>query len=383
MTIYKLIETIKSFDSVGKNKPETIMVIRELLYHCSYSKLEDFYKDDNDNIDDEGIAYVRKAIINFFYSGQFTLTNEGKLNEKAQLFLKNNFIDDNLRERFTELDAIHKKIYNEESQNKKNELITKLYSICIKDDFKKFIEKVINTWKDIHEKYLKYLNTLIEIDHIIVYEAPPCTLEGEISYFLITDQGRYSTALKSCFNEESTKSIINVLKDHKVGYFDLIMFPLPLKKENKFKENHIRKYWSSETEWTIGGKPLPVVLFELGLINFIINKKIFSKKINFAFGSPENTSCSIFEYYANNRLIIYKKKGSYDFRDIIFNTPIDVQEYELIIDYDISTENNRLTYVNMNMPGVLFPLFKASVIDSSGWPNSDLMKNAFDFKNNP
>ena len=383
MTINNLIETIKSFDSDGKNERETIMVIRELLYHCSYSQLEDVYKDANDNIDVGGIAYVRKAIINFFYSGQFTLTNEGKLNQKAQLFLKNNFIDDNLGERLTEIDAIHKKINNEESQNKKNDLITKLYSTCIKDDFNNFIEKVIKTWREIHEIYLNYRNELNEIDHIIVYEAPPCTLEGEISYFLITDQGRYSTALKSCFNEESTNSIIDVLKDHKVGYFDLIMFPLPLKKENKFKETHIRKYWSSETEWTIGGKPLPVVLFELGLINFIINKKKFSEKINFAFGSPENTSCSIFEYYANNRLIIYKKKDSYDFRDIIFNTPTDVEEYELIIDYDISTENNKLTHVNMNMPGVLFPLFKASVIDSSGWPNSDLMKNAFDFKNNP
>ena len=377
MTIDNLLKTIKSFDGDGKNNHKTIMVIRELLYHCSYSKLEDLYKDGNDNIDYEGIAYVRKAIINFFYSGQFTLTDKDKLNEKAQIFLKNDFIDDNLEERLKELEPIYKKINNEESQEKESDLINQFYSTSVEYDYNKFIQKVIDIWSKIHEKYVEYLNELTEIDHIIVYEAPPCTLEGEIAYFLINDQGRYSSALKSCFNEESKKPIEDVLKDKKVGYFDLIMFPLPLSKENKFKKDHIRKFWSSDKQWMIGGKPLPVVLFELGLINFILNNKTFSKKINFAFGTPENTSCSIFEHYADNNLVIYRKKDSLNFAGIIFNKPTKEKDYELIIDYEISKENNRLTHKEMKKKGVLFPLFKANVIDSSGWPNAELMKNAF------
>ena len=381
MTIENLLKAIKSFDGDGKNDHGTIMVIRELLYHCSYSKLEDLYKDDNDNIDYEGIAYIRKAIINFFYSGQFTLTDENKLTEKAQTFLNNDFNDDNLEERLKKLNEIQKKIINEKSQKKKNVLINKFHLITLKFDFNTFIERVRNIWGEIHKIYLEYLNELETIDHIIVYEAPPCTLEGEISYFLITNQGRYSTALKNCFNEESTKSVKDVLKEKNVGYFDLIMFPLPLSKENKFMKDHIRKYWSSDIKWMIGEKPLPVVLFELGLINFILNKKNFSKELSFAFGTPENTSCSIFEYYANNNLIIYRKKGHYQFKDIIFAPPPDEEEYDLIINYEICKENDRLTH--QKNPGVLFPLFKANVIDSSGWPNSDLMKNAFDVKNYP
>jgi hypothetical protein len=159
------------------------------------------------------------------------------------------------------------------------------------------------------------------------------------------------------------------------------MFPLPLSKENKFKKDHIRKFWSSNSEWMIGGKPLPVVLFELGLINFILKNKSFSKNLSFAFGTPENTSCSIFEYYAENNLIIYKKKGSNQFKDIIFATPPDKKKYDLFINYEICKENNRLTH--QEKKGVLFPLFKANVIDSSGWPNSDLMKNAFEDEKNP
>lgn len=383
MTIKNLIKEIKSFDGDGKNDPDTIMVIREFLYHCSYSKLEDFYKDDNDEIDVQSIDYVRKATINFFYSGQFTLTDENKLNEKAQSFLDKDFNDDTLEARMKELQQIFDKINNEESENKKNDLIKLFHSTTLKLNYDEFIQKIIGIWGEIHKVYVDYLEKLKNIDHIIIYEAPPCTFEGEISYFLINDQGRYSTALKSCFNEESTKSIKCVLSDNNVGYFDLIMFPLPLSKENKFKKDHIRKFWSSDTQWFIGGKPLPVVLFELGVINFILKEKKFKKNLNFAFGTPENTSCSIFEYYSNNNLIIYRKKDSLNFKDIIFTKPTNEDEYELIINYEISKENTRMTHQNKNMKGLLFPLFKANVIDSSGWPNADLMKNAFDIENKP
>jgi hypothetical protein len=147
---------------------------------------------------------------------------------------------------------------------------------------------------------------------------------------------------------------LTVLLDSNIFYFDLLMLPCSFKKS--------REQWKKDPNLIIKDKRIPVLLLEWALI-FYKNKleeklkdfdSIFSNNCLVAFGTPLNTSISIFEYYVDKLLKINQK-----------------------IEVDISRINSPTAFKKMNTEGSIFPLFKSNVVSSSNGPSRELVKNAF------
>ena len=160
-----------------------------------------------------------------------------------------------------------------------------------------------------------------------------------------------------------------------IGYFDLIMAPMPISSD-------IRKKWSTDYRWQIGGKQLPVVLLELGIGHLILQKKSIKNPM-FAIGTPALTSTSIFEHYSDKLLKVWKRKGeTSQVCDILFEEPniMNKEDFELLFTSNLSITNSQTTHKIRGEEGrgIIFPLFKSNVISGSNYLSELLMKNAFD-----
>lgn len=291
------------------------------------------------------IQKIRHSIINFLYSGKFNLETDNKGDY----------------------------IYSTEALEKiKKQKIKK----SLTPD--SFFEPIETSWKHVIENYNDYLDKLKEkmdksstqISKIVVYEAPPYN-DKEIKknvkkyYFLTNKSSNYFTSIKKCFNPESTDTPIDFLVANQIGFFEISIACLPL------SEGEIRKEWNTKPYFKIGGKPITVVLFEIGFEHFI--KKIGVDKIAtnplFAIGAPVNCSAGIFEYYSQRILNIYIHDSV-----IYFDKPDKTMKPTISVDLGLT--NSATTYMRRNAPGETFPLFKSNIVNS-GVPSTDLMKNAF------
>ena len=135
LTTEDLYEKLKKFDTI-KTSRSLDQIIRKLLYDFSYFNIEHIYKDKNGLIDDEGIRRIRKSVINFIYSGKFTLDLNDKLNEKAQLALTKDLDDfKNEFEWYSELERKKVKIDKESDNKKKDKLIIEFHEKCTQNNF--------------------------------------------------------------------------------------------------------------------------------------------------------------------------------------------------------------------------------------------------------
>jgi hypothetical protein len=357
------------------------------------------------------ILKIRHSIINYLYSGSFTLIEiDGKYNysTKTQKIIQENLtsnfdfeiqnyqyeiiqLDDQLKScssqiqknkviekinKFqTKLRAINdEKTKYIENQKKIDELKLKIRSEAEEDIFRKLIEsntkstpddfyiRIETSWNHVFAQYNQYLSNLnikleddrsIKIEKIIVYEAPPyiSNKEAEEAYFFTSASKQYSDPIRKCFDPlDSLKalSLEQFLVHFNLGFFDISLACLPLSKGD------IRKEWNTKDYFKIGNKQITVVLFEIAFEHFIEKVGInqISKHPLFAIGAPVNCSAGIFEYYSENLL----RHGS--------------------ISVDLSITNNTTTYKKRKAHGETFPLYKSNIINS-GYPSDILMKNAF------
>jgi hypothetical protein len=280
-------------------------------------------------IHEDSIQKIRHSIINFLYSGQFTLDENGSNNydysEKALTKIKANIKP------------------------------TKYQNPDI------FFKPIESSWNKILESYQSYLKALkekldksdeegkkVKINKIIVYEAPPYNDPKATKYFLNNARSKYFYAIKNCFAPASKLPPIPFLVNYNIGVFDISLASLPLSKED------IRKEWNKDEIFLIGDKQITVVLFEIAFDHFVekIGINNIAEHPLFAIGAPVNSSAGIFEYYSKN---------------LLKNHSISV---------DLSITNNTSTYKKRNEPGETFPMYKSNIINS-GYPSDILMKNAF------
>lgn len=304
--------------------------------------------DDKFQDHEPSIQKIRHSIINYLYSGKFKL----------------------------ETDKDGNYIYSTEALQKiKKQKIKNKKSLTPAS----FFEPIETSWNHVVENYNDYLEALknkmeflTQISKIVVYEAPPYN-DKEIKnvekyYFLTNKSSNYFASIKNCFNPKSTDAPIDFLVNNEIGFFEISIACLPL------SEGEIRKEWNTKPYFKIGGKPITVVLFEIGFEHFI--KKIGVDKIAtnplFAIGAPVNCSAGIFEYYSQRILNVYIHDSV-----IYFDKPDKTMKPTISVDLGLT--NSATTYMRRNAPGETFPLFKSNIVNS-GVPSTDLMKNAFNLE---
>ena len=265
--------------------------------------------------------------------------------------------------------------------NKVQQIILKTSS-TIKDTPEVFFSKINESWNYVTEKYEAYIEELnkqiknSKIDKIIVFEAPPYLGHKDLkeTYFLTSKDSTYSNPIRECFDskKECEKlSMIEFLAKYKIGFFDLSMACLPL------SDGNIRKNWNRNPEFKIAYKQLTVILFELSLEHFIqkIEFKIVKHPL-FAIGTPVNTSAGIFEHYSRNLLKVYRDKKT---KNIYFDYKNSDNDIDTLF-VDLGVTNTTSTFMKRDAKGTTFPLFKSNII-STGYPNAELMRNAFNIDN--
>ncbi len=318
----ELYEKLTNFDS---DRSKNVNVVKEILYKFSYCNLDEVFDEPN---------LLRRSVINYLYTGAFSLEKKAEINHTAKECLKNIL-------HYLELEELNKKqdeltLYSKLSDEKKNKLKEKIIklkndinvlkeSINKKTDFDEFYKKVHNNWTiinekegggekevGIHKKLLsKFKESKKKIKYLLVYEAPP--FDKDENYFLFSNGGSYGAPIKDCFDTPDTeKEIIDILCEKNVGFFDLIMAGIPIA-EAKISiggnAKPIRYFWSTDEKWKIGDKQLPIILFELGIFNLLKEGLTFEDRPLIAIGTPVNTSASIFEFYSKQYLEVYKCKN--------------------------------------------------------------------------
>lgn len=154
-----------------------------------------------------------------------------------------------------------------------------------------------------------------------------------------------------------------------IAYIDLILAPIHI-------DSELRKAWSSKDEFLFDDKTLPVLLFEWAIEHFkhairVLKKdqqkeqQLLSTNCLIAMGTPLNTSISIYEHFADKMFLIdtyvQKSQRKENYIDLTqLNSPVAFRKFE-----------NRGR-------GVLFPMFKSNVIGGNRYPDSMLVKHAFD-----
>ena len=342
-------KTLIKLDKCKKNSEEFASAVRLILKDFMFKNLLEETSVFCKNIPNQGnkkhinhvnnIKKIRHSIINYLYSGEFTLDqNPTEYNYSAVAL-------ENIKANFKNYD---------------------------KPD--KFFNGIELSWKEIlpaYTDYLKALETVPDgaISKIIVYEAPPYNDPEAKKYCLKSKKSNYFKAILKCFNPTSKSNPIDFLVENYLGFFDISIACLPLSKGD------IRKSWNTKEAFRIGNKQITVVLFELSFehfINFIGIDKIAEHPL-FAIGTPVNSSAGIFEYYSCNLLKVYKHNSN---RDLKFEPTSD---YQRRISIDLSITNSTTTYKKRNAPGETFPLYKSNIINS-GYPSYILMKNAFNME---
>jgi hypothetical protein len=283
-----------------------------------------------------------------------------------------------------------------------------------------FVDNMRNSWillNDLNQIYLEGLKLRLSknrISKILIYEAPPFCGTQKIDHFFISKgiyfnvfpktnskskgndntkafltnvkemgyQIKFSTQLKDGldlkgddrkndfynvkdenieFINNSISSCIEDILSTDIVYLDLTLIPIPLNSE-------LRKEWSTKDEYKISigenqTASLPVLMFQWAMENLknelsdnVENEKcsLFDKNCLIAIGTPLNTSSSIFEYYVDQNYEIYN--GNFT---------------------DISRLNSPTAFKKTRFNGTTFPMFKSNVIGGSGWPDLNLVKNAF------
>ena len=232
------------------------------------------------------------------------------------------------------------------------------------------------------------------IDLVLIYEAPPFSKEW---FQEVKDEGaekkietyfssKYFTGKNAtthwrkqplaAFGEQEKETLnhINKFSSKNLLIMDILPVPIPI-------DSELRKNWSTNEEWKIDGKQLPLVLFELAINNMLEKGLKVHRDTKFALGMPVNTSLSIFQYYSDKPLRIcdigcdgisrhegFKNQKVCD-RENCTNAEC--------FKFDISKTNDRMTWSIRNKKDVKYPLHKANV-NNGQYPDSELIKNAFD-----
>lgn len=268
----------------------------------------------------------------------------------------------------------------------------KLSEDIIPPAFESFLNEIAAKIREFFSKSDQVL-----LDLVLIYEAPPFSKECFDSNTTIIK----SQKIKKYFSSEyftganattpwrkqplaafgkTSLNHINEFPGKNLLIMDILPVPIPI-------DSELRKNWSTDENWKIGGKQLPVVLFELAINNILEKGLKFHRDTKFALGMPVNTSLSIFQYYSDKPLRIcdigcdgceneqnQSKKKKVQKQKVCDRENCTNSE---CFEFDISKTNDRMTWSIRNKKDVKYPLHKANV-NNGQYPDSELIKNAFD-----
>ncbi len=270
--------------------------------------------------------------------------------------------------------------------NKTDDIINKalcfIYkgSDCVKPDtidtvlieaIKKTIEEEVK-----NEEVKKVIKKNKKLDFILVYEAPPFDIDITTSDFDIENyfENKYFTGEKAdtpwrtqplkAFELNKLNHVNKVKQDKQLFILDILPVPLPISSDLRIK-------WSTDHQYIINEKQLPVFLFELAIDKMLSLGLEVHQNTKFAFGMPVNTSLSIFQYYSDKPLRICTNNT---------NQKVCNDEsctHDSCFEFDLAQTNDRMTWKIRNKPKVKYPLHKANV-NNGQHPDSELIRNAFD-----
>jgi hypothetical protein len=274
---------------------------------------------------------------------------------------------------------------NKQKREELNKLISKLSAIKINDpgEFRNYLNLRCLYNFYLEELIIKLKQESRTIEKILVFESPPESgrhflTHGGNYYYCFFDQeqkvdevllkrfqiycnnfkqkgrGRPIKKLKEGEQKQFIKRLSTVLSSN-IVYIDLFLLPIDLK--------DARKKWCKHKDFKDeNDKRLTVWIFEWAMKN--LKEKLnnngcgiaspFNINCKIAFGTPINTSISIFEYY----------------RDKLFDLDIGIK-------LDLTIPNSPNSFLKQGLEGTTFPMFKFNIVNSGGSPSRELVKNAF------
>lgn len=265
------------------------------------------------------------------------------------------------------------KIYDLNNKIKEmNNIVGHRNKITCKKKLIRFIRNYLFYCFKIKVYYNKFINnpefdfSKNKIKYILISEAPPFDLNISQPAYIFANSnnvGNYRTQPYKAFGGQKNKNItgsdlIDIFNKNGVGFFDLFPFPIPV-------SSKIRNAWSFERKFQIHDKPFTVVLFELGLNEFLkkIRLKIkVNKKIRIAFMMPPNSSVAIFGYYSKMCLI----------ERFFYFSKFKIWPLNLV-----RTNSKSCKFKSKYINEIVLPLYQANVLGSSNTPNEKLIKHAF------
>jgi hypothetical protein len=298
---------------------------------------------------EECLDYLKEI---FYKINDFDCVNEKKLNKCLNFFYGLN-VNESADWKKEFKSSIKTKNENQKLINISNRDLDKIEPRDIINQA--FIKK-----KEISEKLESFYKNAIDIESTIIYEAPPFLILIDnkdekpnldfVAKFIFDEQcdSPYSNAIRGCF-ENKTNSIMDILKENKCGFLDVIPMPLPINSD-------LRNKWATEEKFIINGKKIFVHFFEWAIENYK-NRVKFSenKKHQIAVGIPLNNAITLYEYFNIGETVNFGESLN---EKILFN------------------EGHSIDFKNKKI-GLWIHPYKNCIISTSNTPNAELMKLAF------
>jgi hypothetical protein len=215
----------------------------------------------------------------------------------------------------------------------------------IQSDFQVFLDGVANEIREAIDFEVKEVKEN-KLDFILVYEAPPFDIDIDIDNYF---ENKYFTGKNAntpwrtqpleAFNLNVLNHINKVKEDKQLFILDILPVPLPIYSDLRVK-------WSTDDQYIINKKQLPVFLFELAIDKMLYLGLEVHQNTKFAFGMPVNTSLSIFQYYSDKPLRICSNKT----KQKVCND--ESCKHGSYFDFDLAKTNDRMTWKIRNKPKV-------------------------------
>jgi hypothetical protein len=219
----------------------------------------------------------------------------------------------------------------------------------------------------INEARTKYINSIRgkKLDYILISEAPMLNYHSKkflCNYIFGENEkiGSYRKVPYEAFNGEKENptgvDLIEIFKNNKVGFFDLIPIPLPK------IDTELRRLWSQDDEFKIEGLPRTMFFLKLAFENFMTSSGCnINESTKVILMMPPNTAMGIISFYltAEEKL----KEG--------------IDERLKQLSNNITIQNTNMDLLNNQcLAGVPVRLHRQIVMNGSGGPDLKLFKHA-------
>ena len=209
--VFEIIETLEFINFVSFDHELEFESSIPKCLHLRYGKINS----------DEIRKKIYFRVLNYLYAGEWDLNNvelEKHLGTEAKKAFGIAVLKDKSRKK---TDVVEENLENSSFGIEPTIDETR---ISITNEVDQLIKKLSEKWKDVFDAHISYIEKVIIIDKIIVYEAPPYPDKEIFNYLLFdTASGPYADAIIKRYDENLT--IEDNLVQNRILFFDLLMLP--------------------------------------------------------------------------------------------------------------------------------------------------------------